>query len=294
MAKYNREFLVPYLQNVCALHLAYRKLDQKIHDLVYNDIPYLKRGKANPKPAKPQELDTISAGGYFSIVIGAFLLLVSLVSFLNDSSADASDFISFTFLVIVLALMIYLPIHSIKGRKKQNAYILYQYQQAMTEFEKVAEYNEKLREYVPVYEEHLEFYKKERDNIDVLLDKVYAVNVIPSRYRNIYAAVYLYDWFSTSRANDLDMALNMFVLEEIKEKLDTIITRQSESILNQRLILANQQRSLELQQRHSNMMRAKLNQIAASNEERNTYLSMIESNTAATAYFAAADYIRKI
>ena len=90
------------------------------------------------------------------------------------------------------------------------------------------------------------------------------------------------------------MALNMFVLEEIKEKLDRIIANQKEIILNQYLQLAEQRRSLELQEEHTSMMESKLNQINASNEERNTYLAMIESNTATTAYFATANYLTRL
>lgn len=293
MAKYNREFLVPYLQNICALHLAYSKLENKIIEISSEDLPYLKRGKPNPKPEKPEVLDTFSGGGFASLVIGSIMLVLILFAFSLESETNAGDIFILFFGIALCLLMIYFPVHSIKGRMKRNEYEQLRYQHDMAQYEKIAEYNQKLRTLVPDYEEKFEYYKQERDRIDILLDQVYDANIIPRRYRDIYAAVYLYDWFSTSQADDLDMALNMFVLEEIKEKLD-IIARHSESILNQRIMLANQQKSLEQQQRHSAMMRSKLNRIAASNEERNIYLSMIESNTAATAYFAAADYISSL
>lgn len=132
----------------------------------------------------------------------------------------------------------------------------------------------------------------ERNKIAKALNEVYAANIIPSHYRDMYAAVYLYDFFSTSRSDDLDMALNTYVLEQIKDKLDVIIEKQHTSILNQRLILANQQRSLEEQRAHNAYMRQKIYQIASSIEEQNQYLAMVESNPAATAYFAAANYLR--
>lgn len=162
----------------------------------------------------------------------------------------------------------------------------------MEEYESIAEENEKLKQYIPAYEEELAYYKQERRRVKRLLNQVYDVNIIPGRYRDSYVAMYLYDWFGTSQADDLDMALNTLVLEEIKERLDTLISYQSQSILNQRMILANQQRAYNEQQRHNSLMRAEANRIAASNEERNIYLSMIESNTAATAYFAAAEYLK--
>ena len=294
MAKYNREFLVPYLQNICALHLAYNKLDKKINEISSEDLPYLKWGKSNPKPKEPEVLDTFSGGGFASLVIGSIMLALIIFAFSSESETNAGDIFILFFGISLCLLMIYIPIHSIKGRMKRNEYEQLRYQHNMAQYEEIAEYNKKLRTLVPVYEAKFEYYKKERDNIDILLDQAYDVNVIPRRYRDIYAAVYLYDWFSTSQADNLDMALSMFVLEEIKEKLDTIIVRQSESILNQRIMLATQQKSLEQQQRYSSMMYAKLNKMAASNEERNIYLSMIESNTAASAYFAAAEYISSL
>ncbi len=133
---------------------------------------------------------------------------------------------------------------------------------------------------------------EERKRIAKTLDTVYAANIIPSHYRDMYAAVYLCDFFSTSRSDDLDMALNTYVLEQIKDKLDVIIEKQREAILNQRLILANQQKSLEEQRAHNDYMRQKVYQIASSIEEQNQYLAMIEGSSAATAYFAAANYLR--
>ena len=134
----------------------------------------------------------------------------------------------------------------------------------------------------------------EINRINTVLNRVYNANVIPYQYRNMYASVYLYDYFSGSREDDLALALNTFVLEQIKERLDVIIEQQSEMILNQRIMIAKQEKTIQLQQAHTAMMQNKLNQIVASNEERNQYLRMIEGNTAATAYFAAADYIRRI
>ena len=104
--------------------------------------------------------------------------------------------------------------------------------------------------------------------------------------------MYLYDFFSTSRSDDLDMALNTYVLEQIKDKLDEMIEHQREAIINQRMLMVNQQRALEEQRAYHAYMKKRARQIASSLEEQNQYLDMIKCNTAATAYFAAADYLR--
>ncbi len=133
---------------------------------------------------------------------------------------------------------------------------------------------------------------QEIKKIDALLGKVYSVNIIPSQYRDIYSVVYLYDLFSTSRLTDLDAALTLFVLEQIKSKLDEIILNQSTMILNQQIMIANQMKTLEQQQHHQNEMVAKLNRLSLIEEEHIIYLDMIERNTEATAYFSAATYLQ--
>lgn len=140
------------------------------------------------------------------------------------------------------------------------------------------------RKRVPNLEKKMARLSIERNKIAETLSKVYAANIIPSYYRDMYAAVYLYDFFSTSRSDDLDMALNTYVLEQTKDKLDVIIEKQHTEILNQRRILAYQQKSLEEQRAHNAYMRQKVYQIASNIEEQNQYLAMVESSAAATAY----------
>lgn len=295
MAKYNREFLVPYLQNICALHLAYQKLNKEVNEW-NNIIKQLEVGQINHKPKEPVEENPYTTGRISCIVFGILGVLSSFVVFV-DAPDDEVGLRFFLFLITFLGsifLFIVFPIGLIKSTKAENIERVRKYQYEVAFYNEVNELNESKKSRIPASIEHRDFWSQELQQVKQLLRHAYSANIIPSRYRDTYVAVYLYDWFSTSQADDLDMALNMFVLEEIKEKLDIIIARQSESILNQRIMLANQQKSLEQQQRHSAMMRSKLNRIAASNEERNIYLSMIESNTAATAYFAAADYISSL
>lgn len=89
------------------------------------------------------------------------------------------------------------------------------------------------------------------------------------------------------------MVMNSFVLEQLKEKMEVIIQNQPDMILDQCMMLANQKKTMERQQSHAAMMGAKLARPEAGDEERNQYLSRIECNTKAAAYFAA-DCIRQI
>lgn len=67
MIEYDREFLVPYLQDICAYHLAERKLDIKIAKLEQN-LRKCQIGEYNPKPGKKAEHTVVLPGLLVSIV----------------------------------------------------------------------------------------------------------------------------------------------------------------------------------------------------------------------------------
>lgn len=287
MARYNREFLVPYLRDVCALHLAQDKLECRKNALNSEILTLKLRTQGGHKPVRPSKPDspslTLLAGiGIFTMVMG--LLPLSLGE-------------SFWMMVCMIIGGILLG-PALYMKKQENDEYDWRLQQFYTELNKfnaeVKDAETALQSRLPYIQQEINQCKYELKTINAVIQRVYSANVIPMQYREMYAAVYLYDWFRSSAADDIDMALNMFVLEEIKDRLDTIIRNQAQIILNQEMILANQQKSIEDQRRNSDMMRTKLNQIAAGNDERNRYMKMIEGNTAAIAYFAAADYIRNI
>lgn len=178
--------------------------------------------------------------------------------------------------------------------KKRNKDYDKKHEVAMDSYRQLLQQNEQSKKKAISVRNEARLCQQESNRIDSVLHKVYSANIIPSYYRNIYVSVYLYDWFSTSGSDDLDHALSMFVLEEIKDRLDRIIENQIRQLVNQEIMLSNQYRSMEQQKSYERMMRNKLNQISATQMEQLSYTKMIEGNTAAVAYFAAADYLRKI
>lgn len=304
MARFNRVFLIPYLEDVCALYMADLEICAKMVGL-QNEILILQGEKDTGAPAKPEYEECF--GCFASIIGNAGILIICLLmlGFVADMSASEDGWGStphsvFVFLVIVeslLGLVVWRLFAKPEWKaRKHNKELNLQYKKAMRQYQiersGILAQNEKGRKNISGMKKQMRKLSAERDRVAQTLSKVYAANIIPSYYRDMYAAVYLYDFFSTSRSDDLDMALNTYVLEQIKDKLDVIIEKQHSSILNQRLILANQQKSLEEQRAHNAYMRQKIYQIASSIEEQNQYLAMLESNTAATAYFAAANYLR--
>ncbi len=289
MAKYNRELLVPYLQSICALHLAQKKItdhNRQIQNNLKFEQNRLKDGGVK-YPEYPNINGEIGCGTIASLIFGTIAIICSLIGFTIPEAVGISFFTLFfgglPFTVIPLLVII--------SDKRANDELMNQYQIKIEETKKQRSKNiDDASFYIPIYEKALQDGENEYHKLQELSQKLYSANIIPSQYRNVYAAVYLYDWFSTSGADDLDHALSMFVLEEIKDRLDQIITYQSDMLLNQQIIIANQHKTLESLEKYSSDMKDILNSLETTTEENNKYLSMIEGNTAAIAYFSAAEY----
>lgn len=296
MAKYDRQFLVPYLQDVCALHMADKLLQEKVFQKQI-EISNLQRGQ-EIKPPKEPELE--KPWNSFNLIVGgmAGMLLLSplvLVGTLLDPSTTATQ----RKLAVVLTIMIVLmgfflwrisagqaigAAKKNKAKEKEFRKNLYSYYEAKKEME---DERKAAGKEISQLEQRIGALEDERKKLAILLQEAYGANVLPNGYRDIYAAVYLYDFFSSSRSDDLDLALSAYGREQVKDRLNAMISNQAEAILKERVLLAKQQRTLE--QQHDIMMRKRACQIAATPEEQNQYLSMAECNAAATAYFAAAN-----
>lgn len=296
MAKYNREFLVPYISDVCSLHIAKQKLNRKIAEL----HKQVQECQISYAPARPElgNTENIGCGTVASILFGAFWFLGPIVARLVEGPPpDGMSF--FVFIMMVFGgVILFLTIKSIVERKQHNDIVnsansraLRRYQEECAEMEKE---NAARRALVPELQQRIAYYNQEYQKIEALLEKMYDANVIPLRYRDMYAAVYLYDWFIYGSSDDMDMALNTYVLEEIKDRLDVVIRNQATMILNQRCMIANQYKSLEMQEQYGEQMRQKLNEIHATQEEQLKYTEMIESDTSALVYLAGAEYLRDL
>lgn len=311
MAKYDRNFLVPYLQDICVLQLLNKKLASEI-SVLNEDIRKIQAGNPMNKPEKKENLETlfVTMWGIASLALGLGSIFVYwkwVFPYQKMMKYRNLDFLSrivggteLLFLWAILFLGVVGFIYCIgrfwgalNDKKATDRRHKQEYQNDSETYRQYELYIAKGRMELPMLQATLQQYKDEKWKVMNLLKEAYQANVIPLQYRDIYASTYLYRYFAYSREDDLSMALNTYVLEQIKQKLDEIIANQQEMLLNQRMILAEQQKTNELQRQHTQMMRSKLNQIVASNEERNQYLNMIESNTRVTAYFLASEHIIK-
>lgn len=293
MAKYDREFLVPYLEDVCALHLSKQKLIGMI-GYSKREIERIQKNAVNAVEAPKLEAYRTDADldgfgmGCLGVTCGIFAL-IALFAFIFTQSVGALLLALILGALELIWITKFLGAEDAANKKIKERNDEKEADHALSQLAALAVVEPK----VEAVKKRIRTYEAEIGKVDNLLEKLYGVNVIPRWYRDLYPAVYLYDWFSNSRADDLDLALNTLVLEQIKDKLDTIIQNQSEMIINQRIMIANQRKTIDQIERHNERLMSKLNQIGASVEDQNMYLGMIEANTAASAYFAAANYLKQ-
>lgn len=292
MARYDREFLVPYLEDICVLHLSKQKLIGMIGSSK-QEIERIQKNAVNGVEAPQLERYRTDSDfdGFGLGCLGCLCFVFAVILFFACLAADSPIALLLPGVFAVLAIILFL--YSLGAQDSANDEIKKRNDEkeadhALSQLAALVVVEPK----VDAVKKRIKTYETEIKKVDNLLEKLYDINVIPRWYRDLYPAVYLYDWFSNSRADDLDLALNTLVLEQIKDRLDTIIQNQSEMIINQRIMIANQRKTMEQMERHHERLMSKLKQIGASVEDQNMYLGMIEANTAASAYFAAANYLK--
>lgn len=294
MAKYDSDFLGRYMQNVCSLHLAKEELQGKI-SILKRDIWALKDEECPQMPDSPELINQPILSWIFMIICvvasmpfigGAVFVVFQGIIGMTIGLGVPLGIVAVIFLCVAAN-----QYEKIKCVFDSNREMMEQYEDICRSLpRRIAEW-EGRQALVPPMEQECSQLLDDYLEADRLLNMVYSANVIPFHYRNTYAAMYLYEYFSNSQEDDITIALNTFVLEQVKEKLDKVIKNQARIILNQRVFLANQEKSLEQQREHYAKMEAKIDRMKAGEEERKQYLKMIESNTAVTAYFSTANWL---
>lgn len=259
---FNRDVLINYLNNLQTLEFAKHKLNQEKRDMEY----------------RIDSLCIPRSVGYVSIIedCGAFLglsglaVVVFFISLWINSGLKGDGFLSifdgllgpiitfimFVAVVVAIGSIIFAIGCYISSRREVR--VNTKNEENRLEVERVKK--EQLTSILPLVENDL---TKTSD----LLNAAYAINIIPAKYRNIYAVYFLYEYISTS-AVSLNEALYHCDLDEISKKLDTIIEQQQEIIME----LAR-----------SNALNE---QIVRQNEETLKHAIAVENNTALAAQYS--------
>ena len=290
MAGLNRDFLMPYLQNICSLHLALRKIEQIMRKINYQ-IFEAENGIAVEEPRRREYVAEKDSAYYTLTVVGCaicvFCTMFMGLNILGDTRIGLPWMVSGETAGV---LMLVLPQLLLRYRRKINRRIDEDYDQAYEEYRmELAEALDRSANTAAKLKLRLQEMEQQKNQADNLLQMAYAVDLIPMAYRNIYYAVYLYEWICSSRSVDLNHALRSFDMKNGKAKLEHIIVNQTDAILVHTKAVASQYRTIVMQKQQEAILQSMVAKMVCSNEQREMYSTMAEVNVAAGSFFAAAD-----
>lgn len=222
---FNRDVLINYLNNLQTLEFAKHKLTQE-----KNNIEYQINSLCIPRPVHYvsilEDCGPLLGLAGFAVVVFLIALWINsglkgdgFFSIFDNLLGPIITFIMYAAVVVEIGSIIFAVGEYIVSNRKARDEELNE--KKRLENERVEK--ERLTNIMPLVENDL---TKTCD----LLDTAYAINIIPAKYRNIYAAYFLYEYISTSTVT-LSEALYHCDLDEISKKLDTIIEQQQEIIM---------------------------------------------------------------
>lgn len=298
MANYDRQIIVPYLQDLCAMECILSNTEKDIqacNDNIARTQLSIQKIRGLHTPQRPEQEGSIPTW-IVGLVVGIPLIVFGLWFWLGLNGNILADLLGIGAVLFGTIVFISLLIASHELKKESSQ----KYAEKMREYSRVMMENNSIRSELPALNSSLTRYHQEmsqlqtvKNNVKSLLEKLYDVNIIPRQYRNIYAAYYLYDFMSTSRETDLEKVIQTFVLEEIKQRLDKIIMQNNQVLINQRVQIAMQeQQNRMLAENHREEMR-NIARLEANQELQLDYQKMIVANQEVTNYILAEDYFRK-
>lgn len=303
----DREFLLTNIKDIMTLHYISRNFDENIVALQSKakDINKEQPGEPPLPPVSPNSSDKAeNTGDYEEYEEPALHSPVGFIIFIDLCILFFGMFL-FPIALGGAFLFTVSSIHDNKKVPERNKAIDERnkatYERNLDEYHKrLEEYNRKVKEIdeannvaKPNLAKAIDSLNLEQKEALSLLDECYEINIIPSKYRNIYAITFIYDYLSTSKGSLRD-ALFACDLDKIQSQLEKIIKNQSSMICKLSRIEAINEKQLEQQRimidRLENIERNTYD-IAEAAEQCAQYNKIIAHNTKVSAYCSAMTYI---
>lgn len=221
---FNRDVLINYLYNLQTLEFARHKMQDDADDAEYRiDNLGISRHIHKGEGAKDWLSWTLILGIAFaaSVIVSGWLNGDGILS-IFDFLLPIVNFIKYASLILGI-ISIFLAISdAIKDDQTYHEEL---------EYEEVRLNNERCEK--QELSTMLNSCYSDLKETERLLEEAYSLNIIPSKYRNLYAIYFIYDYLSTSISATLKDALQHCALDEISQKLDAIIENQREMIMLQ-------------------------------------------------------------
>lgn len=223
---FNRDVLINYLYNIRTLEFYYDKLARQKQNLV-NRISQLGFRKLGEREGLSYTIGDI---GLALICAGIGLVLGLIIGWLKntwvgdffeieDFMGGLSIFLIAASVLLVIGSFVYLIVKNINYNEEYEAALSKDKSRVLAELKLRDDLSEKLCRI-----------EEELKKTEEMRSEAYSLNIIPSKFRDIYGAYFLYDFISTSTAS-LDSAFLHYDLDAIQQQLEKIISQQEEIIL---------------------------------------------------------------
>lgn len=299
MARYNRDFLVPYLRDVYYIECVGNRLNNEISE-VENDI---KRNNYElnhiTPPQKPQIENKASYsedGGIMVVVVAIIAVVINkyIYNCINKEVTGIFETIiagimtlfgKYTLLVIffiINAILFWIGFSKLYDIYKYNKNIKEEYKQNMNKYrQELSDFKKNYNWIVRQYQERGAALEQQRQYL------------AKRRKEAAELSKDLYDYFSTSREDDLDKIIQTMLLEKIIEQLKSVIGKMNEALENQREQIALLSESNEIAERSRMDNINHLLAIERNQEKREDYERMTVANSLVT-NFILADMQRQV
>lgn len=275
---FDRNVLNNYMYNIRTLEVVKNELLMQKQNVLYriSNLGY-RQNMYEPSTDGESIMYALFGGGGFIVAV---LFIGTLLKETIGEWLDWTDFFSGLMTLLIIGTIViaggYIIYELYSAAKSKQDYL---YRKRQDEIRVENELKEK-----SALEEIADELDEEIIENDKLLSEAYSVNLIPSKYRNVYAAYFLYDYISTSTAT-LSEALLHCDLDTIIEKLESVIEQQSEMIMelaasnanNEAIIRQNEQMLQHaIQTENNTAIAAQYSQIAATNSKVTAYCQMVQ------------------
>lgn len=282
MAKYDRRILLPYLQNLYCIELSIRQ-QQLVIEQYRNALIQLEErlaGDVEPREGPPPSAGAAVTFAAISLV-WCFACAVFSVMGVNDSKIWIAAGAALVLALIFLGLFL----RSFSKYNQNNR----QYQEAVKRripFEQREKYHRWLEQRIHRIRDRMNAAGEMLEEAISLRRSLYNLNVLPVQFRSMDAAEYLYDYFVSSKADDIDAVIQSYAVSLLYPDVPPEEPKNTARILNQRIRTAEQVTS-DLSYRHYYKTYVqRIMEAEANSDMRELYFKLVQADLQSAAFFA--------
>ena len=292
----DRPALLLYLQNIRDLEVTKYRIYSKWEKEKQHYQREMAKCDVKPSYQDKPEFEYVGAGClfYFFIIEAIGLSLGIFVM----ASMKASGWTAF---MVIGALFFWILVLINKPVNRKDQESIYQSQvNDVEEYNKrqddiVQEATIKYNELLHQRNELAKKYKSSYDHVNGVLNQFYSMNILPSQYRNVASAIYIYDYMSSSQASLEDTLVHEHMengIQRIQSRLNQMMRRLDDVIYETRCIRDDNRANIEQVITKNNQMLKELQSAAISTQDAAQYAELAANYSKANAYFSLANYFK--